>query len=231
MFISVEQTVDQTLPKSVVSACNQVTITHLPGNSLTATVDTVKKIHDQAGVPVAVPHIAARNLQTEAELINACIAFAEEGVKTVLIVGGNSKKGPVYSSVYQICNVLKDFQFRKICGIYPQQETPKQVKDKKLSNFSQGITQFCLKPSLLRPFADSSLIGVPSECSTRALLKYAKLCGIANSAKTAVQNLQGVRFLTLTGFDTARFVSSIGCNSIHIYNFGKIESTVRSLAK
>lgn len=229
MFLSVEQTVDQTLPRSVVESCDQITVTHLPSKTLTRTIDTVKEINDQAGLAKAVPHIAARNLHSEAELINSCQGFKENGVTTVLVVGGNRAQGLYYSSVYELCSVIRDFEFRKICGVYPQQESFQHVKKKKYSNFSEGITQFCMKPSLLNEFAHSTRIGVPSNCSAKSLLKYAKLCGIAKSAKTAIQNLEGIKFLTAHGFNTRSFVKRINSSNIHIYNFGRIEQTVASL--
>jgi len=229
MFLSVEQTVDQTLPRSVVESCDQITITHLPSKTLTRTVDTVKKINDQAGIAKAVPHIAARNLHSEAELLNSCQGFCENGVTNILIIGGNRTQGLHYSSVYELGHVIRDFEFRKICGVYPQQESFHHVKKKKYSNFSEGITQFCMKPSLLNEFTHSTRIGVPSNCSAKSLLKYAKLCGIAKTAKATMQNLEGARFLTLDGFNTRAFLKKINFSSIHIYNFGRIEQTVASL--
>lgn len=229
MFLSVEQTVDQILPRSVVERCDQITVTHLPSKTLPHTADTVKRINDQAGAAKAVPHIAARNLHSEAELINSCQAFKDLGVTSVLVIGGNRKSGLRYSSVYELSKIIDDFGFRKICGVYPQEESFSHVKRKKYSNFSEGITQLCMKISLLNNFAHSTRIGVPSNCSTSSLLNYMKRCGITNSFKTGLQNLEGVRFITANGFNTRAFVKKLNSQNIHIYNFGKIEQTVASL--
>ena len=229
MFLSVEQTAYQTLPKSVVSACNQVTITHLPTHSLTKSIDTVKKINDQAGTQKAVPHIAARNLQSEAELLNSCQAFFDEGVNTVLIIGGDRKFGNYYSSAFEICQVIKGFRFKKICGVYPQTESFSYVKNKKYSSFSEGITQFCLKPAILNQFQESTRIGVPSQCSIQQLIKFAKRCGLLQSFKMGLQNIEGIRYFDYNGFKTKHFVNRLANQRIHVYNFGKLENTVASL--
>jgi len=229
MFISVEQTVSQTLPRSVVDKVDQITITHLPTQSLTKTISTVKKINDCAGTNKAVPHIAARNLYSEAELLNCCRAFQDEGVDTVLIIGGDQKQGMRYSSAFQICQEIKTFKFKKLCGVYPQIETAEHVKKKKYSSFSEGITQFCLKPQLLNNFQESTRIGVPSQCSMQTLIKFAKRCGVLSSFKHCIDNIEGIRYFDRGGFNTKLFVNSLTNKRIHIYNFGKIDQTVTSL--
>ena len=229
MFLSVEQTASQTLPQYVVNSCDQITITHLPTQPLTRSIDAVKKINDQAGVSKAVPHIAARNIDYEAELLNSCQAFQDEGVDTVLIIGGDRKYGARYTSSYQICQEIKNFKFRKLCGVYPQQETASQVRKKKYNSFSEGVTQFCLKPVLLNEFQEATRIGVPSNCSIQKLIKFAKICGANKTIKILLENLYGIKFVNANGFDTKNFVNCLTNQRIHIYNFGRIEQTVRSL--
>jgi len=229
MFLSVEQTASQTLPAYVVNSCDQITITHLPTQPLTRAIDAVKKINDQAGVSKAVPHIAARNLYSEAELLNSCQAFKEEGVDTILIIGGDKRHGARYTSSYQICQELKTFSFRKLCGVYPQKETALEVRKKKYTSFSEGITQLCLKVNVLNQFQDATRIGVPSNCSIQTLLKFAKICGANKTVKIFFENLSGVKYINQKGFNTKAFVDSITNQRIHVYNFGRIEQTVRSL--
>lgn len=229
MFLSVEQTASQTLPAYVVKSCDQITVTHLPTQPLTRTVDTVKRINDQAGVGKAVPHIAARNLNSEAELFNSCQSFEKEGVDTVLIIGGDKSYGVRYTSVYQICQEIKTFPFRKLCGVYPQKESIAHVKKKKYTSFSEGITQFCLKPDILNQFQEATRIGVPSNCSIQKLVKFAKICGANKTVKILLENLSGVKFINQKGFNTLAFVNSLTNQRIHVYNFGRIEQTVRSL--
>jgi 5,10-methylenetetrahydrofolate reductase len=229
MFVSVEQTVDQKLSSDILRKVNQVTITHLNDKSLLQSVDAVKRINDQTGFSKAVPHIAARNIKSEAELINSCTAFLNEGVNTVLIIGGNQKQGLQYSSVYEICSLIDEFKFTKLCGVYPQIESFEQVKKKKYSSFQEGITQFCLKPNLLNQFCKNTRIGIPSKCSVKSLLKFTKLCGINKTIKTSLQNLEGLFFVTPSGFDTLSFIKKINFTRFHIYNFGKLEQTVQDL--
>lgn len=209
MFISVEQTVTQTLPASVVDSVNEITLTHLNSHSLIESVNAVKRINDSAGRSLVIPHIAARNIKSEAELLNACQAFKQEKVMCVLVIGGNQKSSNYYSSVYEVCRLINPFGFRKLCGVYPQTESFQSVKRKKYKTFSEGITQFCLKPLLLNQFTSSTRFGVPSQCSVSVLYQYSKRCGLLNSFKSAFENLSGVRYFSSAGFDTARFVNQL----------------------
>lgn len=229
IFLSVEQTVSKTLPRFVIDSCDQITITHLPNQSLVDTVDKVKQINDYAGAPKAVPHIAARNLTNEQELLDSCQAFCDEGVNTVLIIGGDNKQGKCFSSAFQICRHINIFNFNKLCGVYPQIETADHVKKKKYRSFSEGITQFCLKPQLLNRFRENTRIGVPSQCSLSKLIKFAKRCGVLNSLKHCADNLEGICYLDVNGFNTRKFVSHINNQRFHVYNFGKIEKTIHNL--
>jgi 5,10-methylenetetrahydrofolate reductase len=229
MFLSVEQTVSQTLPRSVVDSADEITITHLPNHSLYKSITTVRQIQETNPNAKIVPHIAARNLHSDRELIETCEQFKKEGLETVLVIGGNLKQGRFYQSVYELCRTIKDLELTQLCGVYPQQESYEFVKAKKYPSFSGGITQFCLNTKLLNKFHTRTRIGVPSMCAPTDLYKYMKRCGVFASVKTAVANLGGIRYINQKGFDTCRFVSHINSNSFHIYNFGKIEKTVASL--
>lgn len=229
MFLSVEQTVSQTLPRSVVDAADEITITHLPNRTLYETFAAIRKIMHENPSQKIVPHIAARNLYSEREIIECCLEFKNYNIETVLVIGGNIKQGRFFQSAFQLCSILKDLELRSLCGVYPQQESYEAVKIKKYSSFSGGITQFCLNPKLLNEFCSRTRIGVPSMCTATDLYKYSKRCGVLNSVKAALSNTRGIKYLTTKGFDTAKFVSQINNSNFHIYNFGKIESTVARL--
>jgi 5,10-methylenetetrahydrofolate reductase len=116
-----------------------------------------------------------------------------------------------------------------MCGVYPDRDTFEHVNTKNYATFSQGITQFCLNVKKLNHFKRKTRIGVPSMCASKDLIRYMRLCGVGNSIKTALSNLEGVQYLSTKGFDTAKFASRLTNSNLHIYNFGKIESTVDAL--
>jgi len=229
MFFSVEQTVSQNLPRSVLDSANEITITHLPGKTLYQTLHRVRKLLETIEGSQIVPHIAARNISSDRELIECADEFRNLGIEKVLVVGGNPKQGNYYQSAYQVNNILKDWRFHQICGVYPDRDSFQHVTAKNYSTFSEGITQFCLNTKRLNQFTAKTRIGVPSMCAIKDLYKYMRLCGVGNSIKTAASNLQGIQYLSTKGFDTAKFVSCLTNTNLHIYNFGRIESTVASL--
>jgi len=229
MFFSVEQTVSQNLPRSVLDSADEITITHLPGKTLYQTLHRIRKLLETIEGSQIVPHIAARNISSDRELIECANEFRNLGIEKVLVVGGNPKQGNWYQSAYQVNNVLKDWRFHQICGVYPDRDSFKLVSAKNYSTFSEGITQFCLNTKRLNQFTAKTRIGVPSMCAVKDLYRYMRLCGVGNSIKTAVSNMQGIQYLSQKGFDTTKFASRLTNTNLHIYNFGKIESTVAAL--
>ena len=229
MFFSVEQTVSQTLPRIVLNNADEITVTHLPHKTLYQTLTCVRKLKETIDSSQIVPHIAARNIVSDKELIECADEFKNLGIEKVLVIGGNLKHGRYYQSVYQVNNILKDWQFYQICGVYPDRDSFKLVTAKNYSTFSEGITQFCLNTKRLNQFTAKTRIGVPSMCAMKDLYKYMRLCGVGNSIKTAASNVQGIQYLSTKGFNTVKFTSRLTNKKLHIYNFGKIESTVAAL--
>jgi len=229
MFFSVEQTVSQTLSRAVLDTADEITITHLPNKTLYQTLPRIRALREFIDGNKIVPHIAARNLHSDRELIECAEEFSCLGIQKVLVIGGNPKQGRYYQSAYEVNNILKAWQFTQMCGVYPDRDTFEHVNTKNYSTFSQGITQFCLNVKKLNHFKRKTRIGVPSMCTSKDLIRYMRLCGVGNSVKTALSNLEGVQYLSRKGFDTAKFASRLTNSNLHIYNFGKIESTVDAL--
>ena len=76
MFLSVEQTVSQNLPRSVLDSADEITITHLPGKTLYQTLHCIRKLLETIEGSQIVPHIAARNISSDRELINVLMNSA-----------------------------------------------------------------------------------------------------------------------------------------------------------
>ena len=122
MDISVEKTPKQKLSQYAVDTATSVSVTHLPKTNLSVVKDAAIALNDQAGSAKAVAHIGARNLQTESELHENCIAMRKAGVDKVLLIGGSTYDGKVYQTFYEVKEAIQDYGFDMYCGVYPQSE-------------------------------------------------------------------------------------------------------------
>jgi len=234
MKISVEQTPKQKLSQYVIDHVDAVSIVHLPGIHLSNTIATIQKIRRQNQFINIIPHIAARNLKNKKELYDNCDLFQSLGIKNILLIGGSNPTGNCYGDVRGVYEdiIKKEYDFKLLCGVYPQHETPKQVFINKYDKFSRGITQICLNLHLINKFDSRTIVGVPSNCSASELLKFIKLCGITRTVREALPNISGLKYLSHSGFNTAKFISKLdGDRDIHIFNFGNLEKTIKNINK
>lgn len=232
--ISVEQTPKQKLSKYILDNVDAVSIVHLPGMNLSTTINTITSIRRTHPSVTIIPHIAARNLKNKKELFSNCEKFIDVGIDDILIIGGGNKYGSCYGGAEAVIDdlLMEGFQFnRMLCGVYPQNESYASVKENKYTKFSGGISQMCFNLKLLRKFDKDTTIGVPSNCSVKELLKFVKLCGVVRTAKETISSLRGLQYLSYSGFNTRRFAEDLRADSIHIFNFGNLEKTVKSLIK
>ena len=229
MDISVEKTPKQKLSQYAVDKASSVSITHLPNSDLIKVKDAAIELNDQAGSAKAVAHIAARNIKSENELHENCIAMRKAGVNKVLLIGGSTYEGKVYQTFYEVKDAIKDYGFDMYCGVYPQSETYGNMQFTKYMHFAGGISQLCFNPRLLNTWEKKTRVGVATNCTLEGLWKYAKLCGLTDSLAYAVGNLRGLTYVSSKGFNTVKFVKDLKDNPIHLYNFGKLDQTLLQL--
>ena len=229
MDISVEKTPKQKLSQYAVDKASSVSITHLPNSDLIKVKDAAIELNDQAGSAKAVAHIAARNIKSENELHENCIAMRKAGVNKVLLIGGSHYEGKVYQTFYEVKDAIKDYGFDMYCGVYTQSETYGNMQFTKDMHFAGGISQLCVNPRLLNTWEKKTRFGVATNCTLEGLWKYAKLCGLTDSLAYAVGNLRGLTYVSSKGFNTVKFVKDLKDNPIHLYNFGKLDQTLLQL--
>ena len=229
MDISVEKTPKQKLSQYAVDTASSVSITHLPNANLSLVKDAAIALNDQAGSSKAVVHIAARNLQSESELHENCIAMRKAGVNKVLLIGGSTYQGKIYQTAYDVKNQIEDYGFDMYCGVYPQKEEYSLVEHTKYMHFKGGISQLCFNPRMLNTWETKTRIGIATNCTLEGLYKYAKLCGVLDSVAYAIANLRGLAYINTSGFNTVKFVNALRKNPIHLYNFGKLDQTLMQL--
>jgi len=229
MDISVEKTPKQKLSQYAIDTASSVSITHLPKTNLSIVKDAAIALNNQAGSAKAVAHIGARNLQSESELHENCIAMRKAGVDKVLLIGGSTYQGKVYQTAYDVKNQIEDYGFDMYCGVYPQSEDYALVENTKYMHFKGGISQLCFNPRMLNTWETKTRVGVATNCTLEGLYKYAKLCGVLDSVAYAIGNLRGLAYINTTGFNTVKFVNALRNNPIHLYNFGKLDQTLMQL--
>jgi len=229
MDISVEKTPKQKLSQYAVDTASSVSITHLPKTDLSRVKNAAIELNQQAGSAKAVAHIAARNIQSQSELHENCIAMRKAGVDKVLLIGGSTYEGKVYQTFYEVRNEIEDYGFKMYCGVYPQSETYSNMQWTKYMHFEGGISQLCFNPRLLNTWEKKTRFGVATNCTLNGLWKYAKLCGLTDSVAYAVGNLRGLTYVSAKGFNTVKFVKDLRNNPIHLYNFGKLDQTLLQL--
>ena len=229
MKISVEKTPNQKMSQYAIDTATTISITHLPKAYFSQVINAAIDINELAGEAKAMPHIAARNLGSEAGLHIALDRAKEAGIDKVLIIGGSEKRGRAFQGVNEVYNVLAECDFEMYCGVYPQEESFYHACSTKYIKFSKGITQICFNTKMLNAWHGRTIIGVPTNCSTQGLIKYMRICGLLVSFRHMAGNLAGIQYINRKGFNTSKFVSRLNHEQIHLYNFGRLDQTLIEL--
>lgn len=227
MKISVEKTPEQKLSQYVIDTATTISITHK--TNFKQVIEAAIEINDLAGEAKAMPHIAARNLRSQMELITYITRAEKAGINKILIIGGNERKGKAFQGVNEVYNVLAECDFEMYCGVYPQEESFYHACSTKYIKFSKGITQICFNTKMLNAWHGRTLIGVPTNCTIEGLIKYMRICGLLVSFKHMAGNLAGIQYINKKGFNTSKFVSRLNHEQIHLYNFGRLDQTLIEL--
>lgn len=231
MKLSTEKTPKQKLSKYSVDNVSAVNITHLSINDLREVAQACDELNQQAGCNKAIPHVAARNIQSEKELDNFVKFCEAKGINKALVIGGSiaRNKTNIFQNDVAVATILKSANIKVDCGIYPQNETELEIKTK-LSIFNNAITQLCMDENAINrlPLLDTIRIGVPSMCSVKGIYKYLKLCG-NDSYKYIFKNYKALNYLDHNGIRVDKFIQKLKFSNYHIYNFGKLDKTINKL--
>ena len=225
-IISVEKTPEQKLSQYAIDTATTVSITHLPKIYFTEVVNAAIDINELAGKAKAMPHIAARNLHSERGLHANLTKAKKAGIDKVLIIGGSEREGKTFQRIDELYDAVAPYGFEMYCGVFPQEEDFPSIKYEK---FSKGITQLCLNRRLLNTWKDRTIAGVPTNCSINGLLKYMRICGLISSFKLTAGNLVGIQYINKNGFNTNKFISRLNHEQIHLYNFGRLDQTLKAI--
>lgn len=209
-----EQFTIELTPKAVQQAANdlrgwfapaqKIYVTFLPKTDVNVTLETCANLQEMGFV--AVPHIAVRSLDSEAQSHDVLARIQALGLQEILLLGGavSAPRGP-YASVSNFLQ-QQDLSHYGINSIgfagHPEgspdigidevyeAEKHKQIYADQHPGHYYFMTQFCFEA---RPVIDwikhlreeaVSLpihIGVPGVASTKSLIGHARACGVGNS--------------------------------------------------
>ena len=241
---------DATDLSSLSNAVAEVYVSMIPGETVESVIDALKRIRAQGKIPV--PHIAARNLESDKSLRSVLMTCAELDVHRVLLIGGGATQitGP-YAQVMDLLEtgLLAEYGITHIdiAGHpegNPDDPDPEQSLVAKLNwadrhgMHSRILTQWSFDATAVNSWIDRLRalgfkqpvhVGIPGLATLKALLRYATVCGVKTS--TQVLKRQGLslgRLLLINKPD--QLINDLrGYDQLHLFPFGGLARTTEWL--
>jgi methylenetetrahydrofolate reductase (NADPH) len=210
----------------------EVFITWLPTESKDKLLAKVTELHGMSLKPV--PHIASNKIKDIAEARDIAAALIPFTNKILLIRGGGEQEG-TFANVTELVDTGAFAEFEIGVGGFPDGNGPISYEDgieilrAKTSYAKFVVTQWSLNQKAIARFLDDTplptYLGVPNHCSTKQLIRFAKVCGIENSVKGFLSNpMNLMRFVT--GFNPTYIVEKFKTHpnlaKFHVYSFGNL---------
>ena len=242
----------EVLPRDATDLClvpkaiGEIYVPMIPGQTVESLIDALKRIRAQGKIPV--PHIAARNLESDTSLRSVLMTCAELHVHRVLLIGGGATKitGP-YAQVMDLLEtgLLAEYGITHIdiAGHpegNPDDPDPEQSLVAKLNwadrhgMYSRILTQWSFDATAVNSWIDRLRalgckqpvhVGIPGPATLKALLRYATVCGVKTS--TQVLKRQGLslgRLLLINQPD--QLINDLrGYDQLHLFPFGGLART------
>ena len=246
----------EVLPRDATDLClvpkaiGEIYVPMIPGQTVESVIDALKRIRTQGKIPI--PHIAARNLESDKSLRSVLMTCAELDVHRVLLIGGGATQitGP-YAQVMDLLEtgLLAEYGITHIdiAGHpegNPDDPDPEQSLVAKLNwadrhgMYSRILTQWSFDATAVNSWIDHLRalgckqpvhVGIPGPATLKALLRYATVCGVKTS--TQVLKRQGLslgRLLLINQPD--QLINDLrGYDQLHLFPFGGLARTTEWL--
>ena len=228
----------------------EVYIALMPGSDNQELVISSKALIEHGKIPI--PHICARNLESEKELDRLLGGLKEIGVERALLIGGgaDSSLGP-YSCVMDILKtgLLSKHGFTKfdIAG-HPEGNPNDPDADTSLMGKIEWassnkfivriVTQWSIDPIAINSWIvrmrklgiDNPIhIGVAGPAKTKTLLNYAKICGVKVSLMMLKKQGFNIMKLFMIGKPDHLVTQLKGYDQLHLFPFGGLMETSKWL--
>lgn len=229
---------------------DEVFVTMIPGSDITALLGAIESITQQGFTPV--PHLAAREFQSEAQLGEFCAGLKRLAVRKALLLAGGA--GQAAGPYTQTLDVLRTEAFAQV-GLRvvalaghpegnPADPDSRQNLATKLQFLhaagieSEIVTQWSFSPEHVSGYiaslraagvTETVAVGVAGPASLKTLLKYAQVCGVTAAKDVLLK--QGFNFGRLLMSNKPEdFVAAVhGTQRFHLYPFGGLEKCARWL--
>lgn len=223
-----------------------VAVTCSPSKGLMPTVELAVELAHR-GFAVA-PHLAARQVASESQLLKVMEALLGAGVHDVFVVGGDVQQpaGP-YRNALDMLRVLKTIHPDLKTGVaaYPEGHPtidPGALFDDLAAKQDYArymVTQMCFEAKTTVAYLEQlrargitlpAYVGIPGVVGTRKLLEVAARLGIGDSYKflakhfgSALKLVTGYRPDHLVdGFEAALGDTSLGLAGLHFFSFNQV---------
>lgn len=228
----------------------EIFVTMIPGSEPKTVLAAIETIAALGFTPV--PHLAAREFKSEAQLDEFLAGIRGLGIrKALLLAGGTSQPAGPFT---QALDVLRSDAFAR-AGLRevavaghpegnPSDPDSRRSLEQKLQFLHAAkleveiVTQWSFSPGNVSDYiaslraagiTETVAIGVAGPASLKTLLKFAQICGV--SAAKEVLLKQGFSFgRLLMSNKPEEFVAAVkGTNRFHLYPFGGLEKCARWL--
>ncbi|MDG5774898.1 methylenetetrahydrofolate reductase [Haloarculaceae archaeon H-GB2-1] len=178
---------------------SKIAITSSPEKSIMKTIELTEQAAND-GYEV-IPHLAARNVEDEAQLEEIAQRLEDVGVDDIFVPGGDNDEAGEFESSYELLVALEElgYEFPKV-GItgYPEghafieDDTLWEHLEKKEEYGDYIITQICFKPDTVVEWIDEVRahdvelpieVGVPGAMDAKRMLSIAREVGVGDSIK------------------------------------------------
>jgi len=230
---------------------DEVFVTMIPGSEIKTALAAIETIAGQGFTPV--PHLAAREFKSEAELDEFLDGIHRLGIRKALILAGGA--GRAAGPFAETMDILRTKAFERaelrVVGLAghpegnPADPNSRLSLQKKLEFLHAAglgveiVTQWSFSPEHVSDYiadlratgvTETVAVGVAGPASLKTLLNYAKTCGV--TAAKEVLRKQGFSFgRLLVSNKPEAFVAAVkGTHRFHLYPFGGLEKCAQWLA-
>lgn len=236
-----------------IPAGSRLSVTCSPSHGLTATIDLVAALRERGHD--AIPHIAAKQVNSRAQLAEMAARLDGLGVSEIFVVGGDAQSDGPYEEALDVAIDYKAFS-SAVRGFgftaYPDghvsisnQELLETLKRKHEFVTSSGVygyvsSQMCFDGPKITDWLISMQqrggmlplrLGIPGRVDRLKLASISARLGVGNSLKFLRKNKSMAKLMTSAHFEPTELVNEVlggsyhGLEGFHVFSFNNVAPT------
>lgn len=231
----------------------RVTVTSSPRQGPAATIALACAL--SARGMVAVPHLAARTIRAERDLMQILDSLSEAGVDELFVIAGDAEQpAGQFAGSLDLLSAIAESDHRFVIGVgghpeghpYFEEAAAQDELAQKSTYSSYLVTQMCFEPAPLltwvRDLRERGIDlpvrpGVAGPVGLGRLLRIGSRVGVGPSLRILSSQSTGIRRLVtpgswspemlLDGLADAYADPEYGLDGVHVYTFNALEETAR----